>query len=251
MQLLVASLALYFNIGCKQVAIANIAIKALKIFESYAKKHQTFSKAEDEFNNKLNIVEKRAVVVALFKLGIPIYQPIGNGFEINDIKFKEEPIDRDAINIMQQQVKSGNCDTFFFSDVDQFFATNTRLTAVRDIALRYVDNVMAKSKYSEEAPRWDANNPDLSMFSVGELNTVEVFAQVINNKAYYDKNENVATEKLAKLKKEINLGLWDTYLFWGPESYRNQKNNNQMLEFFKNAFQNTPKAETNTKIGNS
>lgn len=66
--------------------------------------------------------------------------------------------------------------------------------------------------------------------AVGELNTVEVFAQVINNNAYY-KNKNPVKEKVDQLKKEINLGLWDTYLFWGPESYRNLKNNNQMLEF--------------------
>lgn len=49
--------------------IRNIAIKALKIILEYKKK--SFSNAENQFNT-LTISEKRAVIVALHKLGLPI-----------------------------------------------------------------------------------------------------------------------------------------------------------------------------------
>ena len=43
--------------------VRGIAIKALKIFQGYAKKKQTFDMVASEFNNKIDIVEKRAVLV--------------------------------------------------------------------------------------------------------------------------------------------------------------------------------------------
>lgn len=62
-----------------------IAIKALKIFQGYAKKKQTFDMVASEFNNKIDIVEKRAVLVALCKLGIPVVRPVDDSFHIYSI----------------------------------------------------------------------------------------------------------------------------------------------------------------------
>lgn len=56
--------------------VRKIAIKALDVFCRYAKQGQTFDKATSEFNNSLDVVEKRAVLVALCKLGIPVVKPI-------------------------------------------------------------------------------------------------------------------------------------------------------------------------------
>ena len=58
--------------------VREVAIKALKIFIDYAKDGQTFQSATSEFNNKLSVVEKRAVLVAIRKLGIPVAFPINN-----------------------------------------------------------------------------------------------------------------------------------------------------------------------------
>ena len=56
--------------------MCKIAIKALNVFSRYAKQGQTFDMAAPEFNNTLDVVEKRAVLVALCKLGIPVVKPI-------------------------------------------------------------------------------------------------------------------------------------------------------------------------------
>lgn len=62
--------------------VRKIAIKALDVFCRYVKQGQTFDKAASEFNNSLDVVEKRAVLVALCKLGIPVVKPINDLFQI-------------------------------------------------------------------------------------------------------------------------------------------------------------------------
>ena len=37
---------------------------------------------------------------------------------------------------------------------------------------------------------------------------------------------------MEELKKEIDLGLWDTYLFWDWESYQNVQSQNFMAQTF-------------------
>ena len=49
--------------------VRNIAIKALNILKSYTGK--SYRETEGEFNKSMSIAEKRTVVVALHKLGIP------------------------------------------------------------------------------------------------------------------------------------------------------------------------------------
>ena len=70
--------------------VRKIAIKALDVFSRYAKQGQTFDKATSEFNNSLDVVEKRAVLVALCKLGIPVVKPINDLFQIEDVKFEHK-----------------------------------------------------------------------------------------------------------------------------------------------------------------
>lgn len=119
--------------------VREVAIKALKIFVDYAKDGQTFLSATSEFNNKLSVVEKRAVLVAIRKLGIPVAFPINEPFNIQDIKFDSDVIQKKELKLMIEQVKKGNCDSMFFADIEVYLSTNSRLLAVRNIAKKYVD----------------------------------------------------------------------------------------------------------------
>lgn len=126
--------------------VCQIAIKALDVFGRYAKQGQSFDMAASEFNNSLDVVEKRAVLVALCKLGIPVVKPINDLFQIEDVKFEHKALDKYTIDLMKGQVNKGNCDDLFFSDVDAYFSSNTRLLAVRAVAKKYVDIDFSKSK---------------------------------------------------------------------------------------------------------
>lgn len=50
--------------------VRKIAIRGLCVFKKYAKDGQTYDTAAADFNNELNVVEKRAVLVALCKLDL-------------------------------------------------------------------------------------------------------------------------------------------------------------------------------------
>ena len=52
------------------------------------------------------------------------------------------------------------------------------------------------------------------------------------------------------LKKEIDLGLWDTYLFWDWEAYQSVRNQTNMAVTFANMMQNNFAQQCTTQIHN-
>lgn len=230
--------------------VRQIAIKALDVFCRYAKQGQTFDMAASEFNNTLDVVEKRTVLVALCKLGIPVYKPIDDLFNIEDIKFEHKPIDKDTIDLMKGQVNKGNCDELFFSDVDAYFSSNTRLLAVRAVAKKYVDAVFSKCEcdMKNQVVNYPVNMSLL--FTPGELNIINVFRKRSCWQEYFDENGKPISKKMEELKKEIDLGLWDTYLFWDWESYQNMQNQNTLAMAFFNLIQMNVEKQNMTNLDN-
>lgn len=224
--------------------VRGIAIKALKIFQGYAKKKQTFDMVASEFNNKIDIVEKRAVLVALCKLGIPVVRPVDNSFHIENVRFEHEEIDKETIELMIGQVNKGNCDDLFFSDVEAYFSSKTRLMAVRSVAKKYVDMDFSKCEWDNENNVLSHSKDSLQLFTPGELNIVSVFRVRSCWRDYFDKNGKPILEKMDELKKEIDLGLWDTYLFWDWESYQNLQNQNYLVVAFANMMKANIKNST-------
>ena len=90
--------------------VRNLAIRALRIFEKYAKDGQTYDLAANDFNNELDIVEKRAVLVALCKLGIPVEKTVDSVFDIKNVRFERKVISKNTIGLMMGQLNKGNCD---------------------------------------------------------------------------------------------------------------------------------------------
>ena len=197
--------------------VRKIAIKALDVFSRYAKQGQTFDKATSEFNNSLDVVEKRAVLVALCKLGIPVVKPINDLFQIEDMKFEHKLIDKD-------------------SDVDAYFSSNTRLLAVRAVAKKYVDIVFSTCKCDKEKQVVNYSVNMSLLFTPGELNIINVFRKRSCWQDYFDENGKAIPEKMEELKTEIDLGLWDTYLFWDWEAYQNLQNQNYLAGVIANAM---------------
>ena len=230
--------------------VRKIAIRGLQVFKKYAKDGQTYDTAASDFNNELNVVEKRAVLVALCKLGIPVVKPVDNVFDIAHIRFEHMGISKETLCLMTEQINKGNCDTMFFSDVDEYFSSNSRLYATRAVAKKYVDIDLSKS-------RLDKNNqqiihPDIAtnLFTPGELNILYVFRYHTNLDTYFDGAGNAKQYRMQQLKKEIDLGLWDTYLFWDCEAYQNLRNQNNMAVVFANVMQNNSAQQCTTQIDN-
>ena len=81
----------YFLHGKQEQKVKNIramAVKALDILKTY----KTYADAINEFNTKLNVSEKRAVTVALHKLGVPFETPTKDALDIKNIRQTREEL---------------------------------------------------------------------------------------------------------------------------------------------------------------
>ena len=103
----------------KMKEVRAIAIKALDVLKKYSK--QSYRNAENDFNTSLSLVEKRTVLVALHKLGIPIGIPSDEAFNIRKVYFVDTMIDEDVIEDIIIQVRKGYCDHLFYLDPDKHF----------------------------------------------------------------------------------------------------------------------------------
>lgn len=91
--------------------VRNIAIKALNILKSYSGK--SYREADGEFNKSMSIAEKRTVVVALHKLGIPFGVPSNETFNIREIHFIDVIVNENDIDGIIHQITKGYCDNLF------------------------------------------------------------------------------------------------------------------------------------------
>ena len=213
----------YFLHWKQEKKIKNVramAVKALDVFKAYAKK--SYIETVSEFNNKLTISEKRAIVVALHKIGVPFEMPTKDAFDVRNLRLKDIVIDKDEIEVMIQQIEKVNCDNLFFEDIESYFTSNLRLNAVRNVGKKYVEETLSKSYLRRGTPdqivRPDEWNKS---YTPGELQTIFVLSEQLANSSYFLSDGKIDREKIGVLIREIEIGLWDTYLFWEYESYQN------------------------------
>lgn len=212
--------------------IRSIAIKALNIIRSYSKK--SYREAEGEFNKSLSIAEKRTIIVALHKLGIPFGVPSNETFSIKKIYFTDTIIDESDLNGIILQISKGYCDNLFYIDPDTYFATNFTLLAMRNAGKKYVAEVLAKSKVDVVTNQLVEPIDLGTIFSLGEFKAIQVLRDQVRDQMYFDKNGQLIKEKIDSLIKDIDLGLWDSYLMWNFEAYQNIKTQNQMAQYLSN-----------------
>ncbi|WP_290016279.1 hypothetical protein [uncultured Alistipes sp.] len=213
----------YFLHWKQEKKIKNVramAVKALDVFKAYAKK--SYIETVSEFNNKLTISEKRAIVVALHKIGVPFEMPTKDAFDIRNLRLKDIVIDKDEIDGMIQQIEKGNCDNLFFEDIESYFTSNLRLNAVRNVGKKYVEETLSKSYLRRGTPDQIVRPDDwYKSYTPGELQTIFVLSKQLANSSYFLSDGKIDREKIGVLIREIEIGLWDTYLFWEYESYQN------------------------------
>jgi hypothetical protein len=216
----------------KMQRVRDIAIKALNVIKKYAK--QSYRNSENDFNTSLSITEKRMVIVALHKLGIPIGVPSNEVFNIRKVFFVNATIEEDEIDGIILQINKGFCDNLFYIDPDTYFAANYTQFAMRNAGKKYVSEVLAKSRVNVATNQLIEPIDLGTIFSLGEFKAIQVLRDQVRDQMYFDKNGLPIKEKIESLLKDIDLGLWDMYLMWNFEAYQNVKAQNQMGQFISN-----------------
>lgn len=231
--------------------VRSMAVKALDIFKEYAQHKKSFADSANEFNTKLNVSEKRAVVVALHKIGVPFEISTKDDFDIKNLRLKDIIIDRNEIDAMIQQIEKGNCDNLFFIDIESYFTSNLRLNAIRNVGKKYVEEVQSKSRVEKDAPNTIVSQPDWhKVFSPGELQVIFVLRIQLANTAYFLPDGNADPVKMKTLIREIEIGLWDNYLFWEYESYQNIRAQHNLANIIQNAVMGQQMMNIGTQINN-
>ena len=231
--------------------VRSMAVKALDIFKEYAQHKKSYADSANEFNTKLNVSEKRAVVVALHKIGVPFEISTKDDCDIKNLRLKDIIIDRDEIDAMIQQIEKGNCDNLFFIDIESYFTSNLRLNAVRNVGKKYVEEVQSKSRVEKDAPNTIVSQPDWhKVFSPGELQIIFVLRIQLANTAYFLPDGNADPVKMKTLIREIEIGLWDNYLFWEYESYQNIRAQHNLANIIQNAVMGQQMMNIGTQMNN-
>lgn len=221
----------------KMIKVRGKAIKALTIIKKYSK--QSYKAVENDFNTSLSLTEKRIIIVALHKLGIPFGVPSNEVFNIREIFFVDKMIDGEEIDDIIMQICSGDCDHLFYQDPETYFSVNYTTFAMRNAGKKYVKEVLAKMVINPETKQFREPLSDLSqIFTLGEFKAIQVLREQVRDQMYFDENGQPIKEKLDSLIKDIDLGLWDSYLMWNYEAYQSVKMQTKMSEIITNSSLN-------------
>lgn len=212
--------------------VRKIANRALKIVASYSKHNGTYDKACQELNAKLNIAEKRAVIVALHKLGLPVQTPANAPFDIKDIRLSNEVIDKDLLDDAMVQIEHGHCDHLFYEDPDKYFSENLRIYTLRSLAKRFVADTLGHSTYKQAEEMIYYPDSWQTAYSWGEKKVLWVFKCQVTSSVYFHSDGTPDLDKLLKLKTEVDTGLWDNYLLWAAEAYDNLSSGTNLSNTF-------------------
>lgn len=212
--------------------IRDIAKRAIGIFKKYAQKDKTYKMAEEEFNADFLISEKRAILVALHKLGIPISIPVSGEFTIKSVQFLDVNINIKELEDIEKQISNGYIDNLFFIDVEMYFNKDLKIRTLRSLAKKYVNIIMRHSNISDDGKCVDFNGKDwCEHFSPFEVNALLVFRMKTLDEKYYDNKHNIIQEKIDTLLKEIDNGLCDMYLETDINVYNNIIVQRNLAEF--------------------
>lgn len=214
----------------KMSELRGIAIKALTIIRRYAK--QSYKNAEDEFNTSLTITDKRCIIVLLHKLGIPIFVPANERFNIHRIQFANLLVDSDEIDGIILQIQQKHCDNLFFLDAETYFSSNLQFTAIREVGKKYVKEVLSKSIYNKDTKQVTYPDDWVSKFGLGEYFAIRILHEQACIDILYDQRGNALLEKMNQMLLEIDMGIWDNCLFGNYEMYRNAKAQIEMSTVF-------------------
>lgn len=230
-----------YLIICKQdrakKATRKMAIKAINLFSKYSKKDGTFNLAEQEFNSTISLAEKRTILVALHKLGIPVIVKPDSDFSIEKVCFDCVKIDRDELIAISNQIEKGLCDHLFYTDPESYFKEGIRLSTLRSLAKRWTTDVLMNSSFNMETNTVYYPHNWFSRYSWGEKLALAVFKVRVSINEYFDSDGKTSKDKVEQLMKEIDRGLWDNCLYWDIEAYQNIQSANNLNNQFSSFLQ--------------
>lgn len=228
-----------------------MALKAISIFKKYSKKDGTYDNAEQDFNVSMSLGEKRTILVALHKLGIPIIVQPDSRFSLASTCFDKIRIDQDELDAIASQIEGGLCDHLFFIDPESYFNENIRIRTFRSLAIRWTNEVLDKSQYNVANDTVYYPKDWFVHFSWGEKLALGVFKQRVSINEYFNDDGKANHSKIVQLVEEIERGVWDNCLCWDFESYQSVQSTYSLNSQLSSMLQANILSNNPIKVGNS
>ena len=135
----------------------------------------------------------------------------------------------------------------FYIDPDTYFGSYFTLFAMRNVAKKYVRDVLSKSKCDKNRKVWYPENW-VTTFGVGEYFTLRILHEQLCVDYIYDKDGNAIPEKMEQIIHEIDRGIWDNSLQSNYEIYKNAKSQTEMSNVFQALVTQQPIIKDNDSI---
>lgn len=192
--------------------------------------YKTYQKAENGFNNRSN-VEKKAILVALKNLGVPIRIRIVNDqFNIDHVFLDDVDINKNDIKKMINFVKHGFCDDLFFKEIgENFFNSSPKIVYAREIALKVIEAARTLQKSPEN------NEILIKAANISWYQFEIVFVWWISISPYQD-NE-IINDEIDTIIKSINDGIFDHLFYWDSRNFFNVHQTRLMASNFNEMVQ--------------
>lgn len=207
--------------------------------------YSNYKEAEGQFN-KRSMIEKKAVLVALKNLGIPVkVNLVDDRFDIDKIEFLAFPVNIKEIEKMKKYVALGLCDDLFFNDIDTgFYQSPPKIIRARGIAIK----VLEAAKRLDPSIRYDiAGLARAAQISTSQFEVVYVFWLSVDileetssvTQRYDDK-------KIDSVIQDVKNGIFDHIFYWDFRAYINMNEQRKMAANANIMMNNFPQPLTPT-----
>jgi hypothetical protein len=211
----------------------------LEILETL-KGYDTYRLAENHFNNR-STVEKKAVLVPLKNLGIPLrIDVIDDSYDVEHVHFDDKAVDKRAIEKMCDFVKRGLCDDLFFKEIGaDFYNASPKIILARDLAIRFLDGWATQPNTATIADVMRAARVNTNQFQV-----IEIFYKTVD----VIENGNAAAAKIDAAKQNVRNGVFDHLFYWDVRAYENMNSQRTLADTVNRlaVSANTPAAQLTT-----
>ncbi|EHX6289914.1 hypothetical protein K1940_001803 [Salmonella enterica subsp. enterica serovar Larochelle] len=197
--------------------------------------YESYQEAVNQFN-KRSIVEKKAVLVALKNLGVPVkINIIDDRFDIDNVAFSDIPISIPDLEKMESYINLGLCDKLFFNEIDSgFHQSSPKIIRARELAIKILETMKRQEPSITAGNLMKAVGISLNQFEVvyvfwQSLDVTDDIASASGVLKYDESKINIAIQ-------DVKNGIVDHLFYWDHRAFNNINEQRFMAQNINNSM---------------
>lgn len=239
---------------------AQVIIRKQELKNSYPRKlisdilvilssYKNYSDAQSEFN-KYSIVEKKAVVVALKNLGVPIrIGIIDDAYDIENITFDNKVVSKEFVAKMIDFVNKGLCDDLFFKEISSgFYNATPKIIFAREIAIKYLKTLLIfGDALSTASLKSIIKSADIDF---NQYQVIQVFCNTVDISDGVNNRTHSLEEKIESAITNVKNGVFDHLFYWDFRAFDNMNSQRNVADMAFQLYQSVIDSKTDETKNN-